>query len=292
MSTLNPQVFRHENPEGSCFQHTCPEPVEGLAKQHISTLYLYTSQFTMDPILDATTSLYYGSIVPYYAPHATQMTSAPVGTRIKKFFQMLVASVIIGGIIAAIGRGAEWEWLFWTGIGIGGLILVAGCYTVFTLRLGKCPYCHQEIGRTSDLNLSSGDDNDQIECHVCTQWLISHKGELRAFTKADVKEDTEFKCKVMERSTWARECLVCGAPPTRYIEMKNTKLNATSLLVGRISVSWGSLKNAPYCNLHADAVKLKVEDKTMFLIFPEYEMMKRYQHVNYHLFMTGQHLQA
>lgn len=233
---------------------------------------------------------YYGHVVPYYPPHGTQMIPAPFETRIKKFFQMAAVAFLVGGIIATIGNKADWAWLFWTGIVIGALIFAGGVYIVFTLRLGKCPYCHQEFGRTSDVNLSSGDENDQVECTVCSSWLISHKGELRAYTKADVKEDTEFKCKVMERSTWQRECLVCGAPPTRYIELKNTNLNASSLLVGRVSVSWGSLKNAPYCDYHADAVKLKIEDKKMFLIFPDFEMMRRYQHVNYHLFMTGQHL--
>jgi MFS family permease len=233
---------------------------------------------------------YHGHVVPYYPPHSTQLTSAPLGTRIKKFFQGVLAGGIVGGIIGGIGAGAGWQWLIWTGVAIGALIVIAGIYTAFTLRLGKCPYCHQEFGRAAESNLTSGDDNAQAECTVCTSWLISHKGELRAFTKADVKEDTEFKCKVMERATWANECLVCGAPPTRFIELKNTNLNATSLLVGRISVSWGSLKNAPYCNYHEDAVKLKIEDKEMFLKFPDFEMMRRYQHVNYHLFMTGKHL--
>jgi len=203
---------------------------------------------------------------------------------------MAVAALIVGGIIAAIGQGVGWAWLFWTGIGIGGLIFIAGMYTVFTLRLGTCPFCHQEVGRNSDMNLSSGDENSQVECHVCCSWLISDKNSLRAYTAQDVKEDTEFKCKVMNQSTWPNECLVCGAPPVRYIELKNTNLNATSLLVGRVSVSWGSLKNAPYCAIHDDAVKLKIEDKEMFLKFNDYDTMKRYQHVNYHKLMTGQHL--
>lgn len=235
-------------------------------------------------------SAYHGNIVPYYPPHSTQLTSAPVGTRIKKFFQMLFAALLVGGIIAAIGAGTEWVWLTWTGVGIGILIFGGGIWTTVTLRLGKCPYCHQEFGRALESNLTSGDDNDLAECTVCTSWLISNKGELRAYTKGDVKEDTEFKCKVMERATWANECLVCGAPPTRFLELKNTTLNAASLLVGRVSVSWGSLKNAPYCENHSDAVKLKIDDKEMFLIFPDFEMMRRYQHVNYHLFMTGQRL--
>lgn len=233
---------------------------------------------------------YHGQIVPYYPSSASELISAPFGVRIKKAFMMLVAATIVGGIIAAIGAGAEWNWLFWTGIGIGGLIFIAGMAQVFTLRIGKCPYCHQVIGSSSDVTMSSGDDNSQVECDVCTNWLISHKGQLRAFTKADVKEDTEFKCKVMQNSTWPNECLVCGASPTRYIELKNTNLNAGMLLVGKISVSWGSLKNAPYCDYHQDAVQLKIDNKEMLLRFPDYDMMKRYQHVNYHKFMTGQHL--
>lgn len=244
----------------------------------------------METTIQTAQNPYHGHIVPYYPPHSVQLTSAPLGTRIKKFFQGILAGGIVGGIIAAIGNGLDWSWLLWTGVGIGGLIVAGMTYSAFTLRLGKCPYCHQEIGRAMETTLTSGDDNSQVECTVCTNWLISHKGELRAFTKADTDEHTEYKCKVMERSTWPRECLVCGAPPTRYIELKNTHLNAASLLVGRVSVSWGSLKNAPYCDLHSDAVKLKIEDKEMFLKFPDFDMMKRYQHVNYHLFMTGQHL--
>jgi hypothetical protein len=244
----------------------------------------------MEPVLHTRINVYHGHIVPYYPPHSTQLSGAPFGTRLKKFFQFLFGALLVGGIIAAIGNGLGWQWLFWTGVGIGALIFIGGAITVFTLRLGKCPYCHQEVGRTSDVDLSSTDDNVQVECHICCSWLVSHKGELRAYTKADVKEDTEFKCKVMDRSTWPHECLVCGAPPVRFIELKNTHLNAASLLVGRVSVSWGSLKNAPYCNVHADAVQLKVEDKQMFLKFPDFDMMKRYQHVNYHLFMTGQRL--
>lgn len=246
----------------------------------------------METTTPATTATvhYHGHIVPYYPPNETEMTTAPFGVRMKKAFGMLVAATIIGGVIAAIGAGTGWNWLLWTGIGIGALIFIAGMYTVFTLRLGKCPFCHQEIGRTSDVNLSSSDDQTQIECHTCCSWLVSNKGTLRAYTAADVKPDTEFVCKVMDRSTWPNECLVCGAPPTRYLELKNTSLNAGMLLVGKISVSWGSLKNAPYCDYHEDAVKLKIDNKEMFLKFNDFETMKRYQHVNYHKLMTGQHL--
>lgn len=60
---------------------------------------------------------YHGQIVPYYPSSATELISAPFGIRIKKAFMMIVAATIVGGIIAAIGAGAEWNWLFWTGIG-------------------------------------------------------------------------------------------------------------------------------------------------------------------------------
>jgi len=236
------------------------------------------------------TAQYYGRIIPYYPQGSTELIAAPVVVRIKKAFGMLIAALIVGGIIAGIGRGAGFNWLFYTGIGIGVLIFIAGMFVVFTLRIGKCPYCHQEVGRSSEYNISSSDDNDQLECHVCCSWLISNKGILRAYTKDDIKPDKEFKCRVMDQSIWPNECLVCGAPPVRFIELKNTKLNATSLLVGHISVSWGTLKNAPYCAFHEDAVQLKVEDKKMFLKFNDFETMKRYQHVNYHRLMTGERL--
>lgn len=239
---------------------------------------------------EATVAAYHGRIVPYYPTEVTKNTSAPFSTRVGKFFMFVFASAVVGGIICAIGKGAEQNWLFYTGIGVGAIMFIAGIYSVFTLQLGTCPYCHQGIGKTSDVTLSSGDDNDQVECPVCTNWLVSNKGEIRAYTASDVKDTTTFKCKVMENSTWPNECLVCGAPPTRYIELKNTNLNAGMLLVGRLSVSWGTLKNAPYCDQHMDAVSLKIDNKTMYLKFENFETMKRYQHVNYHKFMTGEQL--
>lgn len=252
------------------------------------TLYL---RYMEDVVIPNTTqAVYYGSIVPYYPHAATETFSAPFGTRVKKTFMFIFGATIVGAIVSGIGAVLEWNWLYWTGAGLALLIVIAGMYTIFTLRIGKCPYCHQEIGRTSDIDISSGDDNAQIECHTCSNWLVSNKGTIRAFTKADIQEDTEFKCKIIENSTWPRECLVCGVPPVRFIELKNTKLNAGALLVGRISVSWGSLKNAPYCNIHEDAVQLKVDGDDMFLLFRDYDTMKRYQHVNYHKLMTGQQL--
>ena len=233
---------------------------------------------------------YYGHIVPYYPEKPSLLLPAPFGVRVKKALMMLFVAFLIGGIIFGIGHETELAWVRWTGIVIGVLILAAGVFVVATARVGKCPYCHQDIGNNSDVTLGSEDDNQLAECGVCCNWMISNKGELRPFRREDLKPDQELKCKVMDQSVWPQECLVCGAPAVRYIELKNTKLNAGSLLIGRISVSWGTLKNAPYCAYHDDAVRLKIEDKTMYLVFKDFDVMKRYQHVNYHRLMTGQRL--
>ena len=57
-------------------------------------------------------------------------------------------------------------------------------------------------------------------------------------------------------------------------------MNVGKLLVGRISVAWGSIKNVPYCEAHDDEVKLKVDDKEMFVIFNDYAARRRYLAVN------------
>jgi hypothetical protein len=233
---------------------------------------------------------YFGHIVPYYPDKPSLLEPAPFDVRVKKAFMMLFVAFLIGGIIFGIGHETEMAWLRWTGIIVGIIILAGGAFMVATARIGKCPYCHQDIGKNADVTLGSQDENELAECGVCCNWMISNKGELRPFRREDLKPDQELKCKVMDQSVWPQECLICGAPPVRYIELKNTKLNAGSLLIGRISVSWGSLKNAPYCAYHDDAVRLKIEDKTMYLVFIDFDVMKRYQHVNYHRLMTGQRL--
>lgn len=233
---------------------------------------------------------YVGHIVPYYPEKPSFLEPAPFFVRVKKFLMTLLVAALVAGIMIGIASKNHWNWLMYTGIVVFVLILAAGVFAAATARVGKCPYCHQEIGQNAETSLGSQDENELAECGICCNWMISNKGELRPFRREDLKPDQELKCKVMDQSVWPQECLVCGAPAVRYIELKNTKLNAGSLLIGRISVSWGTLKNAPYCAYHDDAVRLKIEDKTMYLVFKDFDVMKRYQHVNYHRLMTGQRL--
>ena len=105
-------------------------------------------------------------------------------------------------------------------------------------------------------------------------------GEIRPFKEADVTNQSEFKSPVFTSGNWPNECIACGNAVTRYSEAKNTSMNMGKLLLGRISVAWGSVKNVPYCDQHDDLVKLKIDDPDMLVLFKDYSARRRYLAVN------------
>lgn len=195
---------------------------------------------------------------------------------------MLASGLIVGGIILGIGFAADLSWVKWTGAILGGLIVVVGVFIRgFFLKVAHCPYCDFELGNTLDDDVNKVDDNEQVECSNCREWLLSHKGVVRAFSSEDAGlRDLKFTAPVYEGGVWQNECVVCGAQPARGQDLKKTKMDGIVLVVGRISVSTATVSNVPYCETHWDAVQLGVKDDYPRLTFDDYDARRRYIAVN------------
>lgn len=219
---------------------------------------------------------YTGQLHPPFSDTTTLMAPASFGTKLKKIFAGLVAAGIVGGILMAGGHKEHWPWLFYTGAGIGLLIFGATFWQAIKAQTSKCPYCNAELGSTTAITLNPADENEQVECPNCFEWLISHQATLRAFKNEDTGDKKEFSCPVFERAQWPQECITCGAPPVRFLEAKKTKLELGKLLVGRLSVSWGSINNVPYCGAHGGDVSLEIKDGILRAVFTDYDARRRY----------------
>jgi hypothetical protein len=225
---------------------------------------------------------YHGTLKPEYARTVSDLQSTGAGVRIKKIFRSFFAGLIIGGIVGAIcyglsAKGAQWPLYVFLGVSLATMLFEGS--SIFKSQHAACPYCSADIGKSSQ-DITREDKNVQLECPKCFEWLISNEGQLRAFKTEDLTDQKEFRLPVFENSKWPNECIVCGGAVTKYTEAKNTSMNVAKLLVGRISVSWGSIKNVPYCDQHDGAVKLKIDDKEMFVDFNDYAARRRYLAVN------------
>jgi hypothetical protein len=234
-------------------------------------------------ILTGTTITYLGSLKPDYSKTFTDVQPTSFGIRMKKLFAILFAGLIVGAIVGAICvgiGGSNAKWPPYTGAGVALLIIVFEIPSIFKSQQAFCPYCGAIVGKDASGHITREDVMVQKECSKCFEWLVSDGGQLRAFKTEDITEQKEFRVPLFKTGTWPNECIVCGNAVTKYSEAKNTKLNVAKLLVGRISVAWGSIKNVPYCELHDDAVKLKVDDPDMYLLFNDYSARRRYLAVN------------
>lgn len=226
---------------------------------------------------------YHGSIKVVETNRVSALTAASTWLKVKKFAALLGASVFFGGIMYGIGYGLEWTKLEWAGMGVAGIGLLMGVYTGLTAKVSKCPCCGGDLGKSAFDTISKGDENEQIECGHCHEWLLSNGGNVRPYTVEDAlgKNKQEFDAPVFQHLMWANECVVCGNPPTQFREVKGRKWNAEQLLIGSVSVSSSSVSGVPYCDLHVDMMKLKIKDEYPRLVFPSYPAQRRYLAVNY-----------
>ena len=223
---------------------------------------------------------YEGNIHPAYSKTVSTLAPATFGSKLKKIGLALLGSGLLAGICYGAGNAFGWMWLEYTGAGLGILVFVYAVYEAIKSQFAPCPYCSDQLGKTSDVTISYNDDNVKIECPKCFEMLISNKGEVRALKEEDVKEEEEFTSPLFANGIWPNECIVCGKPVVKYGMAKNTKLHVGELLVGRFHWASGSIKNIPYCADHDDEVRLKVDDPKIFLIFNDYAARRRYLAAN------------
>jgi hypothetical protein len=223
---------------------------------------------------------YSGTIHPPVSDKISEMAAATGAVKMKKIAATLAAAVFICGIFWVAGWLLEWNWLKITGYLLTGLFLIYGVVSALTAKVTSCPYCGAKLGATAGTDLSASDTDHRIECDHCFEWLVSHKGQVRAFTEQDSGELKEIEAPVFEGSVWPDECIICGAPPTHVEKAVQTKVELGKLLVGTLSVAAGSVSNLPYCDQHSGAVSLSIEGDQLRLVFPDLGARRRYLHVN------------
>ena len=223
---------------------------------------------------------YVGKLFPPYPDELTPLRPTPGSAKAGKIFYAVLGSALIGGIVWFVGLLFNWRWVRYAGIAIGVYVLVASIRNMLKSQCAACPYCHREAGSKSLLQLSVDDQNKQFACESCFEWLISDKGQIRAYRETDIGGRKEFDCPVIAKGVWPDECITCGAPATRHLQAKTFNVGLGSLLVGRLAVSYGSVKNIPYCDLHDAAVTVKTVDRKIWANFNDYSARRRYLHAN------------
>jgi len=223
---------------------------------------------------------YVGKLFPPYSDEITALRPNSGSAKAGKIFYAVLGSAIIGGIVWFVGLLFSWKWVKYGGIAIGVYVLIDAIRTMLKSQCAACPYCNKEQGSKSLLQLSVNDQNKQFACEGCFEWLISDRGQIRAYRETDTGDRREFDCPVIANGVWPNECIMCGAPATRFLQARTFNVGLASLLVGRLSLSYGSVKNVPYCDVHEAAVTVKSVDGKIWAGFNDYAARRRYLHVN------------
>lgn len=223
---------------------------------------------------------YFGQINLIESSKINRLSHASFWVRLKQLFTTLLVGAIVGGIGYVIAALSSWNWLMYTSYILFGLFAIYGIYQAISAKVSQCPYCDKTVGNGAYVTLSANNENLQFECASCHEWLISHEGEVRAYTANDAEEDTKFEAPVLKNMHWPNECMACGRETEHYQDLKKNKLNAAKLIAGRVSVSMAKVPNVPYCGYHRDLVQLKISNEEVRLVFPTLNSMRRYLATN------------
>jgi hypothetical protein len=223
---------------------------------------------------------YVGKLFPPYSDEVTPLRPNSARAKTGKIFTAVVGSAGLSGIVWIVGMFFEWKWVRYAAIPIGVYLLFESIRSTLKSQCAACPYCHREVGSKAVVDLSVDDRNKQFACEGCLEWLISDGGQIRAFRETDIGDKKEFDCPVFANGVWPDECIVCGAPAARQLKARTFNVGLASLLVGRLSVSYGSVKNIPYCDAHEGAITVKSVHRKIRADFKDYAARRRYLHAN------------
>jgi hypothetical protein len=210
----------------------------------------------------------------------TQLGRASFGTKIKKFLIALLAGALVGGISAAAGA-ILWPWVGYVGYVLTALLLLVLVKGAFTGMVAPCPYCGAILGaETGEDDLAIDDEAQSLWCKKCGEYVTLQKGELRPHEPTVVTPEPTFKSHVFTNGVWPPGCVLCGRAPVRRDDLGTTDVSGAALLVGRLSVSTGSVKGVPYCAEHGEAVKLSIDDEKLQLTWRSLPMLRQYLAAN------------
>ena len=210
----------------------------------------------------------------------TALGPASIGTRIKKLGTIILGAGLFAGISAAL-YAVLWHWLGYIGYGISALLFVVGVKGALTGKVAPCPFCGALLGSDAgEDDLAVQDEPQTLWCKSCGEYVTLVKGELRAHDPSTVAEEPTFKSHVFKGGVWPPACVHCGADPVRRDNLKTTDVSGAALLVGRLSVSSGSVAGVPYCEAHKEAVKLSIDDDQLQLTWQSLPMLRQYLAAN------------
>jgi hypothetical protein len=227
-----------------------------------------------------TDTVYTGTVYPPFADRVTELQSSSIWVKLKKILFFAFAGAFLGTLIWVGGSLFELSWLQISGIVFGIVVALMGIVLALTGKVAPCPYCSKTVGAGTTDSVSGSDEPEHIECDHCFELLVAEQGKVRALNEADVAGKDAIEVMALKDGVWPQECIVCGAPPTRFEEAKVTKPEYAKLLLGTVSVQSGKLRGVPYCDQHSGAVALDIRDDALRVVFARLDMARRYLAVN------------
>ena len=227
-----------------------------------------------------TDTVYTGAIHPPFTDRITELRPAPIWIKLKKILVFAFCGAFLGTLVWVAGFLFELGWLQIGGIGFAIAVGLIGLGLALTGKVAPCPYCGKTVGGGATESVSGTSEAEHIECNHCFEPLVAEQGKVRALSEADVAGKDAIEVMALKNAVWPRECIVCGAPPTRFEDAKVTKPQYGRLLVGSVSVQSGKLKRIPYCDRHSGAVTLNIRDDALRVVFARLDMARRYLAVN------------
>jgi len=224
--------------------------------------------------------VYTGTLYPPITDRVTELRPSSVWVRLKKILFFALSGAFLGLLIWVAGELFSLGWLQIVAIGFGIVVALLGIFMAFTGKVAPCPYCGKIVGAGAADAVSDSDEPEQIECDHCFEPLMAEQGKVRALREADVVGKDEIEVMALKNGVWPRECIVCGAPPTRFEEAKVVKPEYAKLLIGAVSVQSGKLRGVPYCDRHSGAVRINIRDDRLRVVFPRLDMARRYLAAN------------
>jgi hypothetical protein len=229
----------------------------------------------------STVSAYQGSLHPPWASGTTSMVPASPQVKLRALLWFVVIALGVGvpcGIIGLLVAGEE-------GLLVGplivGMFVLLGGYAALTLQQAPCPYCQGVLGDTFRTGLSLRDENRHFECPHCFEWLVRHKGAVRALRDEDVALALLYTCPVFQHGGWPDECLVCGGPATRRMEAKALEDKTLERAAAVLADSASVVKGVPYCQAHENQVFVHIGNLgELLLVFMDYGARRRYLAAN------------
>lgn len=199
----------------------------------------------------------------------------------------LALAVYLAIVIVPQAKGA------WLGVAVFGLLgafLLLGAIGA-VVQEADCPGC----GRALSL---SGEEGERIACNQCYA-LAERRGEgLIALSDEFVSPATDVGLWLLPGMKIPGVCVACGAPATRFEEMRSTKVEAGaaiatlagSLLAGGLTIATPGVSRAkvgiPYCDAHHDAHELQYEEGTFSLWVRSWRFVRALAAANAQMLLT------